>query len=35
MKVDMTSVLEQLPVQLTRLEDWVRQHAHVFTAVPA
>ena len=30
MGVDMTSVLEQLPVQLTTLEDWVRSHANAF-----
>lgn len=30
MSVDMTSVLESLPVKLTRLEDWVRQHRAAF-----
>jgi uncharacterized protein YbjT (DUF2867 family) len=30
MSVDMTTVLEQLPVKLTRLEDWVRKHANAF-----
>ena len=30
MGVDMTAVLEQLPVNLTRLEDWVRSHAAAF-----
>jgi uncharacterized protein YbjT (DUF2867 family) len=30
MKVDMSQVLEALPVQLTSLEEWVRQRADVF-----
>jgi uncharacterized protein YbjT (DUF2867 family) len=30
MSVDMSSVLERLPVKLTTLEDWVRSHAHAF-----
>jgi hypothetical protein len=30
MSVDMGAVLEHLPVQPTRLEDWVRSHAKVF-----
>jgi uncharacterized protein YbjT (DUF2867 family) len=28
--VDMSSVLRELPVQLTRLEDWVRSNQHFF-----
>ena len=32
MSVDMTSVLEQLPVKLTRLEDWVRSRRAAFAA---
>ena len=32
MSVDMSSVLEALPVKLTRLEDWVRSHRAVFAA---
>jgi uncharacterized protein YbjT (DUF2867 family) len=30
MNVDMAAVLEQLPVKLTSLEDWVRSHANAF-----
>ncbi len=33
MAVDMTGVLEQLPVNLTRLEDWVRSHRDAFARV--
>ena len=32
MSVDMSAVLEQLPVTLTRLEDWVRSHRTAFAA---
>lgn len=32
MRVDMNAVLEVLPVQLTRLEDWVRTHRAMFAA---
>ena len=32
MAVDMTGVLEQLPVKLTRLEDWVRSHREAFAS---
>lgn len=32
MSVDMSGVLEQLPVTLTRLEDWVRAHRAAFAA---
>ena len=32
MAVDMTGVLEQLPVNLTTLEDWVRSHANDFAS---
>jgi hypothetical protein len=30
MAVDMTGVLADLPVELTRLEDWVRTNRHLF-----
>ncbi len=33
MRVDLSGVLEQLPVQLTTLETWVSQHAALFAAV--
>jgi uncharacterized protein YbjT (DUF2867 family) len=32
MGVDMTGVLEKLPVKLTTLEDWVRNHSNAFAA---
>ena len=33
MAVDMAGVLEQLPINLTRLEDWVRAHRDAFARV--
>ena len=30
MSVDMSGVLEHLPVHLTKLEDWVRSHTNAF-----
>jgi NAD(P)H dehydrogenase (quinone) len=30
MAIDMTGVLADLPVELTRLEDWVRTNRHLF-----
>jgi uncharacterized protein YbjT (DUF2867 family) len=35
MSVDMTKVLEQLPIKLTSLEDWVRTHANAFAPLSA